>query len=430
MFLTCCVVRYPLCHETQADSKSSKASSSKAAKRGKSRYSSSYSSSYSMSYGPPPTPPVLPTVLPTPNPTRSTPPPTTRSPTAQPTGTCCNPDDLRQTILDKVYDGNDSIFDGGPAKEAMAWLISDACDCGQFCSEDQVVQRYILAVLYFSTDGNNWDSCSAPDNIQNDDICEVLSRYGNNIIIGDDGKTFSSGFKWLTCNNECEWGGINCNEKNGLVNATDVEDNGLTGFLPFEVAALPRLSAFALEQNDISGTIPSTYSDLARLVILDLDFNSLEGSLEELDLGKLKKLRQLDLNNNNLVGTLGDLGWEETSLQFLDLSYNNFEGPIPAQIGNLPNGTLCEFYRYVLLPEGRFFIVTRVSLTIITPLFSYISVSAQLFCNQLDAPLDWDNCPTNTMVADDYICDDSSCECTAEYNATKCSAKLASNKSG
>jgi len=380
----------------KADSKSSKASSSKAAKRGKSRYSSSYSSSYSMSYGPPPTPPVLPTVLPTPNPTRSTPPPTTRSPTAQPTGTCCNPDDLRQTILDKVYDGNDSIFNGGPAKEAIAWLISDACDCGQFCSEDQVVQRYILAVLYFSTDGNNWDSCSAPDNIQNDDICEVLSRYGNNIIIGDDGKTFSSGFKWLTCNNECEWGGINCNEKNGLVNATDVEDNGLTGFLPFEVAALPRLSAFALEQNDISGTIPSVYSDLTRLVILDLDFNSLEGSLL-LDLSKLKKLRQLDLNNNNLVGTLGDLGWEETSLQFLDLSYNNFEGPIPTQIGNLPNGTL---------------------------------LSAQLFCNQLDAPLEWVNCPTNTMVADDYICDDSSCECTAEYNATKCSAKLASNKSG
>lgn len=375
----------------KADSKSLKASS-KAAKRGKSRYSSSYSSSYSMSYGPPP--PPTPPVLPTPNPTRSTPPPTTRSPTAQPTGTCCNADALRQTILDKVYDSGDgSIFNSGPAKDAIAWLDGDACDCGQFCSEDQVVQRYILAVLYFSTNGNNWDSCSAPDNIQNDDTCQVQSSYGNNIISDDEGKTFSSGFKWLTCNKECEWGGINCNQ-NGLIIATDVEDNGLTGTLPNEVAALPRLFAFALEQNDISGTIPSTYSNLARLVILDLDFNSLEGSLL-LDLSKMTKLRQLDLNNNNLEGTLGGLGWENTDLQFLDLSRNNFVGPIPTEIGDLPNLR-----------------------------------SVQLYCNQLEAPLEWVNCPTADMVADDYICDDSSCECTEEYTQETCTAKLASNKSG
>lgn len=370
----------------KADSKSLKASS-KAAKRGKSRYSSSYSSSYSMSYGPPP--PPTPPVLPTPNPTRSTPPPT-----AQPTGTCCNAAALRQTILDKVYDSDDgSIFNSGPAKDAIAWLDGDACNCGQFCSEDQVVQRYILAVLYFSTNGNNWDSCSAPDNIQNDDTCQVQSSYGNNIISDDEGKTFSSGFKWLTCNTECEWGGINCNQ-NGLIIATDVEDNGLTGTLPNEVAALPRLFAFALEQNDISGTIPSTYSNLARLVILDLDFNSLEGSLL-LDLSKMTKLRQLDLNNNNLEGTLGGLGWENTDLQFLDLSRNNFSGPIPTEIGNLPNLR-----------------------------------SVQLYCNQLEAPLEWVNCPTADMVADDYICDDSSCKCTEEYTQETCTAKLASNKSG
>jgi hypothetical protein len=71
----------------------------------------------------------------------------------------------------------------------------------------------------------------------------VQSSYGNNIITLDSGTTESRGFKWLTCNTACEWAGTHCNE-NGLVNATDVEDNGLAGTLPYEVGALPELSVF------------------------------------------------------------------------------------------------------------------------------------------------------------------------------------------
>eukprot|EP00984_Skeletonema_dohrnii_P016099 scaffold7077_cov122-Skeletonema_dohrnii-CCMP3373.AAC.4 len=289
--------------------------------------------------------PTMPPVLPTPNPTRSTP---TPPPTAQPTGTCCNASALSQTILEKVYLNGvpDSIFSSGPAKDAIAWLYTDACNCGQFCSEDQVVQRYILAVLYFSTNkdsyGNNlWNSCAPdPDDLQSNATCQVQSSYGNNIIIDEDGNTLSSGFKWLTCNTACKWSGTHCNE-NGLINVTDIRNNGLAGTLPYEVGALPELSVFSLEQNQIIGTIPSTYSNLTELTVMDFGFNSLSGNL--IDLSKMSKLQELDLINNNLGGRIGGLGWNNmANLQILDLSYNDFSGPTPTEIGDLPN--LSELY--------------------------------------------------------------------------------------
>ena len=120
----------------------------------------------------------------------------------------------------------------------------------------------------------------------------MQSSYGNNIIIDDDGTTESRGFKWLTCNTECEWGGINCNE-NGLINATDFVKmkNNLTGTLPPEVVALPELSVFRLVRSTFSGTIPSPYSDL---------YWGLSGNL--IDLSKMSRLKQLRLGQNRLGG--------------------------------------------------------------------------------------------------------------------------------
>eukprot|EP00984_Skeletonema_dohrnii_P016098 scaffold7077_cov122-Skeletonema_dohrnii-CCMP3373.AAC.3 len=254
---------------------------------------------------------------------------------------------LRRTILDKVYGGgDDSTFDGPSAAfDAINWLYDDCNNCGQFCSGNQVVQRYILAVFYFSTNfngENSWMRCSAPNNLQSNETCWVQSSYGSNITYsqGPGSALGSRGFRWLTCNNECEWGGTHCNE-NGLINATDFVKNNLTGTLPPEVGALPELSVLRLVRSTFSGTIPSSYSDLTELTILDLSNNwGLSGNL--IDMSKMTKLQELSLHQNRLGGYIEELGWEKTNLQVINLSYNNFVGFIPDKIFENPN--LSELY--------------------------------------------------------------------------------------
>jgi len=353
----------------KADSKSSKGT-----KAGKG--SSSYSSSYSMSYGPP-TPPV--TDPPTPKPTRSTLPPTT-PPTPAPSPICCNPADLEELILSNVYNGDiETTFDEDPAKSAMEWLAEDACGCG-FCSNLQLIQRYILAVLYYSTGGPNWTSCG---DAASDATCQVQSAYGN-----------SEGFNWLTCNSECDWGGTDC-RNSGVLNVTDVERNGLIGNLPPEIAKLSGLVVLALEQNQLQGPIPSSYGGLDKLVVLDFDFNELTGTL--FDLRNMERLQQLDLNSNFLSGSIEGLGWDLTRLTFIDLSYNKFTGTIAPEIGDLGGLT-----------------------------------SLQVQCNAFVPPLQFVNCPSGTLAADDVICDNSAtiCTCTNSTSAAQCSSELVSKKSG
>ncbi|KAL7494975.1 hypothetical protein ACHAWT_004032 [Skeletonema menzelii] len=343
----------------KADSKSSKGT-----KAGNG--SSSYSSSYSMSYGPP-TPPV--TDPPTPKPTRSTLPPTT-PPTPTPSPICCNPADLEEFILSNVYNNDDNIFDrDGPA---MEWLAEDACGCG-FCSNLQLIQRYILAVLYYSTGGPNWTKCG---DAASDATCQVQSAYGN-----------SEGFNWLTCNSECEWGGTDCREddESGRLRVIDVENNGLNGNLPPEIAKLSGLVVLALEQNQLQGPIPSSYGDLDKLVVLDFDFNDLTGTL--FDLSNMERLQQLDLNSNSLTGSIEGLGWDQTILTFIDLSYNKFTGTIAPEIGNLDDLT-----------------------------------SLQVQCNEFDPPLQFVKCPSKILAADDVICDNvaTNCTCTNSTSAAQC----------
>ena len=248
-------------------------------------------------------------------------PPSPTPPTPNPTSTCCEPNKLKSVIAEKFYNKDISVFDDSPQQEAIDWLKEDACNCGT-CKQDQWVQRYALAVLYFSTQGNNWNSCSAPQNIESNDECKVKSVYGK-----------ENGYKWLTCNTECDWAGTGCNNGNNL-NAIDIEDNKLSGNIPPEIGFLLDLKFLALEVNDIAGSIPEELNALTKLQVLDLDYNKLTGSL--IDLSSFTKLKQLDLNRNELKGDITNLGWEKlTDLTFLDLSQNKFTGLIPIKIGDL-----------------------------------------------------------------------------------------------
>jgi len=86
--------------------------------------------------------------------------------------------------------------------------------CSRGGSINPMIQRYVLAVFYFATEGGDWDQCSAPNDLDNpasiaaaNNACDrVVTPFGvANDRVGD-----TSTDAWLGPVNECEWGGVAC----------------------------------------------------------------------------------------------------------------------------------------------------------------------------------------------------------------------------
>ena len=66
------------------------------------------------------------------------------------------------------------------------------------------LQRYILALLYVSTGGDEW----------------------------------ANNEKWMTSVSECEWYGVSCDSFEGMIDGIDLSNNNLKGFLLSELGEL------------------------------------------------------------------------------------------------------------------------------------------------------------------------------------------------
>ena len=165
--------------------------------------------------------------------------------------------------------------------------------------------------MYYSTDGDNWDSCFADDALCPD--------------------------AFLSPVNECEWFGITCvttPEGFDCVERIIFEDNGLSGTIPTELGLLPDLVVLGMEQGTTTGSIPSELGQLEKMIFIDLDFNELTGSIPP-EIYQLTKLRTLDLNVNLLTGSIQTNIGDLTDLDFVQLQNNFFTGTIPTEVGEL-----------------------------------------------------------------------------------------------
>mmetsp|Transcript_26969 Transcript_26969/g.56758 ORF Transcript_26969/g.56758 Transcript_26969/m.56758 type:complete len:708 (+) Transcript_26969:166-2289(+) len=218
-------------------------------------------------------------------------------------------------------------------------------------------QRYAMAVFYYSTDGDNWQT--------------------------QDG--------WLKEGSECNWHGIqglgNCLE--GCTNDGDIcgitmkynrisgsipsemgiltqmryfeiQNNVLTGTIPTEIGNWNKLSAFLVNWNKLEGTFPITFAPNNRLGTIFVNGNRLKGdslvsslsilkNLEWLearendltgtlsaDIANLNRLDIIDLRNNSLTGTIPN-NWNETHMiSSLMVSHNNITGRLPDTLGRVP----------------------------------------------------------------------------------------------
>jgi hypothetical protein len=216
-------------------------------------------------------------------------------------------------ILDQVADSQLIRDPTTPQGQATEWILNDdELNCP---TDPKLIQRWALAVFYFSTEGDDWELCS--DNPVSP--CNV--------------PPFVDDSAFLSEVNECEWAGIRCNT-NGCVTDIEFENNGLAGTIPTELALLTALAFLGLEQGATTGTIPSELGSLSDMFFIDLDFNQLTGTIPS-EIYGLTLLRTLDLNDNQLIGFIDSSIGNLSNLDFFQIHNNFFLGTIPSEIGNL-----------------------------------------------------------------------------------------------
>ena len=269
---------------------------------------------------------------------------------------------LIRILLNTVSNSNVVGTEGTSQSQAANWLINQ--DTRFLCPDSPtLLSRYALAVFYYSTRGDRWLECSAPTSFNDTATIEAANTACTIQSFPDSGSD-----AWLTPGDECQWGGVVCND-DGNVEILNIgtllmawnqslqkshcymyksnmhhcvfpfvvscsERNGLSGTLASELQAFTSLQFLQLQEGVISGSIPTEIGNIATLEVLDMNFNFLVGSLPD-ELYNLSNLRQMDLNDNRLTGSISTRIGQLAALDFLQLQNNQITGTIPTEMGNL-----------------------------------------------------------------------------------------------
>ena len=217
-----------------------------------------------------------------------------------------------------------SVFDdpSSPQFAALQWLLEE--DEFEVCPNSRnLEQRFVVAVLYFATNGSGWKSCSSGSDNEN---C--------------DRKAF------LSSGHECGWGGVHCTNT-GKIIWLHMDENNMVGSLPDELGGLTSLEEIIMDDNKLSGQIPGSLGSIATLQVIDLDNNTLSGELPE-NLFSASSLKVLDIDHNALTGTLSTKFGQLTNLYFLQLDMNSFTGGIPSELAGLNDLKYLSFFKTTL----------------------------------------------------------------------------------
>lgn len=134
---------------------------------------------------------------------------------------------VREWIVEVGLTSRDDLSTQGTAQNrALRWMIEE----DEVTKKELIsIERYILAVLYYSTNG--W---------KHED-------------------------KWMSDESVCEWLGVQCNAKADIVESLNVTNNLIQGSLPSEITSLGGLKLLDLRGNEINGTIPENIGKMINL---------------------------------------------------------------------------------------------------------------------------------------------------------------------
>ena len=186
-----------------------------------------------------------------------------------------------------------------PQAKALEWIMLDDLETHPDPASQKLnpmIQRQILALFYYSTEGDNW----------------------------------LNNFSWLTSTSECEWYGCGCDHDGRVVSLT-LDDNGLAGSIPEELFGLADLEKLDLSSNDLTGTISSGIGQLTSLTHLELGGNDFTGTIPE-EIGSLSGLQHVDLSCNTIIGMIPDQIGDLVSLTLFKLHENRLTGIIPESV--------------------------------------------------------------------------------------------------
>jgi len=256
-------------------------------------------------------------LMPTGQPTLTNNPTTNPSliPTGQPTiCTGLTPSSRKNAILTIVTELTDSETfedEASPQSLALDWILN--IDGAQLCPDDNnaIKQRYILAVVYYSTNGDNWNLCS-----QNSECPD-----GNSYLSSED---------------VCTWYRITC--ENGLVQVIELDDDnlGIDGSIPSEIFRLASLEDLSFDgPANLIGTIPNSIGEARSLTVLDLDKNNLTGVIPT-SIGRVSTLQRLDIDINSFTGVIPSELGELSLMTDLLIGENNYDvQPLPESFSQL-----------------------------------------------------------------------------------------------
>jgi len=238
-------------------------------------------------------------------------------------------------IIARGISSFESVNDtGSPQNLAMNWIID--FDTRHLCPSDpDLDRRYSLAAFYYSTRGDRWDSCLAPEDFSDPVAIEEANARCSIPIAQDPQEQIpldSGSDAWLTPSEECAWMGVVCGEDDS-VQWLQVSENGLTGGINSELGQLTDLRILRLEDGVITAPLPDIFGQLSELRILNLRFQLIEGGIPPSIYG-LANLEELILDNNRLEGQISpDIG-RILNLRKLSLNANPLTGEIPDGLGS------------------------------------------------------------------------------------------------
>ena len=261
--------------------------------------------------------------------------------------------DLSAPIQSAVRDAGEATSNhddaASPQLKALRWLLKDRENPEASTTEGrglptdadfEILQKYALAVFYFSTNGDGWKTCSQVANTP----CE------------DDAPAQSSTGRFLSHNlPACFWSGLTCADQSrkGHVSWIDLSRNNLVGSIPDELSLLSDdLELLWLSGNDgLVGSIPEWIGNFSHLQNLSLFETSLGGNLPP-SLYTLEKLTALRLYGSKFKGTIATEIGELKELAWLWIHGNEFSGSLPSEIGHLKNIAGLTVHRNRFEPQG------------------------------------------------------------------------------
>jgi hypothetical protein len=160
-----------------------------------------------------------------------------------------------------------------PQFRAFTWILQDVARIET--SRDVILQRYVMAVVYYALDGDNWQTNE----------------------------------KWLSKESICSWHssgggpGTICSD-DGILKVFDLNRNNLQGTLPTELALLSdQLVKVDVTLNQVSGTIPTELGQLSRLEVFFVAANKITGTVPS-EIGRMTSMINMYFDSNLMVGTM------------------------------------------------------------------------------------------------------------------------------